>query len=201
MWQEFAAHGSQKFESIKAVDERLQDLEEALAELCLVISRETGNIEASGIFRARTLRAKPEAGGKSHYECVNQLIHYWYCCAASKFLLNEGYQNLIVRPTGHDNIKQLDDESNDGPYDIEAIHPEIGRIVGEVFCVSEALWRQKIGKTCKKLIKSSAKKRFVFYNIEAKRTYQCKTNEIAIYGISTTLNVELVCSTYSLVKI
>jgi len=184
MWQTLAAHGIQAFKSIDEIAARRQQLERALAELCVVISRETGDLSKGGLERARALRSKPASGGKSHYECINQLIHYWYCCASAHYLLNSGFGSLVMRPTGHDNATDLgDDERVPGPYDIEAAHPSRGKLVAEVFCVSEALWTQKMGKTREKLKESPAPIRAVFYNVDAKPTYQSKMERLIVYGV------------------
>ena len=152
MWQDLSGHGVQVFAVREEVAVRAQELETALSALCLTISREIGNTNSSGLERARALRSRPDAGGKSHYECINQLIHYWYCCAAAAHLLCAGYGRVTMRPTGHDNVPDQEVEMiAGGPYDIEARHPRLGTITAEVFCVSEALWPQKMNKTRAKL--------------------------------------------------
>lgn len=186
MWQALSAHGVQTFATDTEVLARAHELEHALSELCLTISKETGNVSTSGLERARALRTKPLAGGKSHYECINQLIHYWYCCAAATHLLRNGFTSLTMRPTGHDNATDLgDDERPTGPYDIEARHCQTGTFAGEVFCVSKALWAQKMTKTRAKLAYSSASIRAIFYNTEAKPTYKPKMQRLVVFGIES----------------
>lgn len=180
-WQVLSAEGKLQLRSSADVELKFAALEQALSELCMVISRETGNTVLSGFDRARALRSKPDAGGKSHYECINQLIHYWYCCAAAKYLFDKGFENLVMRPTGHDNVAE--DEATEGPFDLEADHPEHGRLVAEVFCVSQGLWAEKMRKTRSKLSKSSAEIRCIFYNSEAKPSYRPKTEWLVILGV------------------
>lgn len=184
MWQQLSAHGLQRFSNANQVGARQKELERALSELCNAIAKETGNKKLSGLNRARALRSRPATGGKSHYECLNQLIHYWYCCAAAAYLLRRGFTQLRIRPTGHDNANDLgDDESNGTPYDIRARHKRFGRIVGEVFCVSKALWPQKMAKTRTKLANSKAALRAVFYNMESKPAYKPKMSGLIVFGV------------------
>lgn len=178
MWQALAAHGVQRFQTEAEVLVRRRELDGALSELCLAISRETGDLSAPGLQRALALRAKPAAGGKSHYECINQFIHYWYCCAAAGHLLGLGWVDLVMRPTGHDNTAEGADA-----FDVEATHPALGRITGEVFCVSPALWAQKMAKTRAKLARSNAPIRAAFYNLEAKESYRPKMERLKIFGV------------------
>jgi hypothetical protein len=186
MWQALSAHGVQTFATNAEIAARAQELEHALSELCLTISRETGDVSTSGLERARALRSRPDVGGKSHYECINQLIHYWYCCAAAKHLLRKGFTSLTMRPTGHDNATDLgDDERTSGPYDLEARHYRLGTLAGEVFCVSGALWPQKMAKTRAKLASSSASVRAVFYNVEAKPNYSPQMERLVVFGIES----------------
>ena|SRR5690606_20397999 len=184
MWQKLSADGVQFFRTEADLSTRVHELERALSELCHLISIEMGDSNFSGLERARALRSRPASGGKSHYECINQLIHYWYCCAAAKHLLSEGFTSLVMRPTGHDNATDLGDtEANGGPYDIEAHHAQFGEIAAEVFCVSQALWRQKMSKTLAKLAQSPASVRAVFYNAETKPKYRPKMERLVVYGI------------------
>lgn len=188
MWQELSAEGKLRLRSSAHVELKFVALEQALSELCMVISRETGNAFLSGFDRARALRSKPDAGGKSHYECINQLIHYWYCCAGATYLFGKGFENLVMRPTGHDNV--ADDQTTEGPFDLEADHPEHGRLVAEVFCVSQGLWAEKMRKTRIKLSKSSAEIRCIFYNSEAKPRYLPKTEWLVILGVDAKRTVQ-----------
>jgi len=186
MWQALVAHGMQRFDSVEQIEERMRQVDSALSELCFEISRITGDIGLSGFERARALRTKPEVGGKSPYECVNQLIHYWYCCAAARHLVGNGYIEIQVQPTGHDNVP--DDEGDEGQarervFDLEARHPSIGLLVAEVFCVSVALWPQKMNKTRKNLSDSTADVRLVYYNREAKQSYCPKMERIGVFGV------------------
>lgn len=181
MWQKLSAEGKLQLRSSTSVEQKFASLEKALSELCIVISRETGNTALSGFERARALRSKPDAGGKSHYECINQLIHYWYCCAGATYLFGKGFRNLIMRPTGHDNVSG--DDTGEGPFDLEADHPIHGRLVAEVFCVSQGLWPEKMRKTRIKLSASSAEIRCIFYNSEAKPSYRPKTEWLIILGV------------------
>jgi len=176
---------------------RQRQLERALSKLCLTISRETGNRSVSGLERARALRSAPAQGGKSHYECINQLIHYWYCCAAARHLLKLGFRRLEIRPTGHDNANDLaDDEADGGPYDIRAVHDRLGTIVGEVFCVSDRLWWQKMKKTRAKLEKSKAAVRAVFYNEESKPSWRPTLRGLVAFGVRAASSqvVEIACT-------
>src|SRR5687767_1169436 len=109
MWQELAKHGVQAFPTTESVRERISQVERGLADLCAAIAAAAGRHDISGIERARSLRAKPASGGKSLYECLNQLIHYWYCCAAASYLLSLGYRDLRTRPTAEESTS---DENN-----------------------------------------------------------------------------------------
>ena len=197
MWQQLAAHGLQTFASVEAIEARAAELEKALASLCLVISAETGNVNVSGLQRARDLRSKPSTGGKSHYECINQLIHYWYCCAAARFLLQSGCRDLKMRPTAHDNMSDPDSKRSGDPSDVEACHRALGQICAEVFCVSPSLWNQKMADTRKKLRGSTAAIRAAFYNVDAKPAYKAKMQGFVVFGIhSPTGQVDEICSSY-----
>jgi hypothetical protein len=127
---------------------------------------------------------------------VNQLIHYWYCGISASHLLSLGFTSIEVRPTGHDNATDLgDDEKDGGPFDLAARHPSLGRLAGEVFCVSEALWPQKMAKTRAKLAKSKADVLAVFYNAEAKTSYAPKMSNLVVLGITAeTGGVDLIAS-------
>jgi len=196
MWQELARHGVQHWGDVRAVAQRKTELEGALDQLCQVIAAEAGASHKLAIERARALRSKPATGGKSPYECLNQLVHYWYCCRAAEFLLHAGYQGLQARPTAHDNVRAKTEAERGRPFDIEAIHPSRGSLVAEVFCVSEALWTQKMLETRARLQSSSAACRAVFYNLEAKPAYQPKMENVAVFGIDRRGAVSLLCSTY-----
>jgi hypothetical protein len=68
-------------------------------------------------------------------------------------------------------------------FDLEARHPETGRLVAEVFCVSAALWPQKMNKTRRSLKGSLADVRFIYYNREAKDCYSPKLERLGVLGI------------------
>jgi hypothetical protein len=181
MWQALAAHSRQRFHADAELASRASDLEQALSELCFAIARETGDATKGGLQRALALRSRPAAGGKSHYECINQLIHYWYCCAAARHLLSMGFPEIVMRPTGHDNAADGEEDA----FDLDGTHPQLGRLVGEVFCVSEALWDSKMGKTRRKLEDSDAPIRAAFYNVEAKPKYRPKMKRLTVLGIES----------------
>jgi hypothetical protein len=186
MWQTLSAHGVQCFDSVEQIDERKRQVSEALSDLCDEVARIAGDVGRSGIDRARALRAKPEAGGKSPYECLNQLVHYWYCCAAARHLGQNDYANIQVRPTGHDNVPTDNGDGQPIPervFDIEARHPSFGRVVAEVFCVSPALWPEKMRKTRNSLKYESADARFIYYNLEVKHSYSPKMDRLAVFGV------------------
>jgi len=179
MWQDLASEGRLEIADRATINDKRREIESALSDLCLDIAVQAGDINLTGIARAKALRSKPAAGGKSSYECLNQLLHYWYCCAGASFLLDSGFGNLVMRPTGHDNMN----EGHLSAYDLEAKHPEYGDLVGEVFCVSRALWRQKIDATRGKLATSDADIQVIFYNAEAKPAYVPKSTWPAIFTI------------------
>lgn len=192
MWQQLAKHGVQPFSTDTAVRARMTEVEQGLAELCTAIATAAARKDLSGIERARSLRAKPADGGKSLYECLNQLIHYWYCCAAASHLLRLGYTELRTRPTAEENAS----DDNDA-FDVVASHPDGIFVVGEVFCVSSGLWPIKVKKTAAKLMKAPTDSfRLVYYNREAKDPYRARRQGLLFFGVSApTGEVELVCST------
>lgn len=59
-------------------------------------------------------------------------------------------------------------------------------VLAEVFCVSKALWPQKMHKTRKILNTSSAPARFIYYNREAKESYSPKMERLGIFGVTAT---------------
>jgi len=192
MWQELAKHGVQFFETDTSVRERISELERALAELCTAIAAAAGRHDLSGIERARSLRARPTNGGRSLYECLNQLIHYWYCCAAASYLLRLGYCDLRMRPTAEESTSDHNDA-----FDVLASHPDGVKIVGEVFCVSSGLWPMKVKKAVTKLMSAPPDfLRLIFYNREAKETYRARRQDIYFLGVGAPMgDVELVCAT------
>jgi hypothetical protein len=170
----------------------MTEVERGLEQLCTAISATAGRQDLSGIERARSLRSKPTKGGKSLYECLNQLIHYWYCCAAASHLLQLGYTELDMRPTAEESTS-----NNKNSFDIRACHPTGVRVVGEVFCVSSALWPEKVRKTASKLMKApSRSRRLIYYNLEAKETYGAERKGLFFLGVAAPKGgVQLVCST------
>lgn len=192
MWQELAKHGVQSFATATSARKRMAEVERGLGELCTAIASVAARRDLSGIERARSLRAKPTSGGKSLYECLNQLIHYWYCCAAASYLLRLGYGDLLTRPTAEESTS----DENDA-FDILASHPDGVTIVGEVFCVSSGLWPIKMKKTARKLSAAPPNSlRLIFYNLEVKEAYRAKRQGLFFFGIGAPAgDVELVCST------
>lgn len=192
MWQELSKHGVQHFSTSTASRERMAEVERALAQLCTAIAAKAGRQDQPGIERAISLRTKPATGGKSLYECLNQLIHYWYCCAAASHLLQLGYTELHARPTAADNTSNDNDA-----FDLKARHPDGISVVGEVFCVSPVLWPEKVRKTAANLMKAPPDSlRLIYYNREAKETYGAKRQGLFFFGIeASTGDVKLVCST------
>jgi len=111
---------------------------------------------------------------KSSYEGINQLAHYWYCVAAALRLFDIGCTNIEI--TGGS-------ENNESKGDVVATKPDGSLIVGEVYCVSSALWPTKTLKEIKKLSSLGGNvEKFIFYNIEAKSNYSSKSKDIAFYG-------------------
>ena len=96
-----------------------------------------------------------------------------------------GISRNTQRPTAHDNAAGPGNAANvGGPYDLQASHAGLGRFVGEVFCVSQALWQQKMRDTRAKLAKSDAPIRAIFYNCEAKPSYRPKMDRLVVFGIA-----------------
>src|SRR4051794_37424660 len=119
MWQELSSHGVQPFSNLDAALGRKAEVEAALASLCSAIALAAGDRAKAGIERARAIRARPVGGGKSLYECLNQLVHYWYCCAGAAHLLRSGYVDIRTRPTAEDSVSDTNDA-----FDIVARHPD-----------------------------------------------------------------------------
>jgi hypothetical protein len=167
-------------------------VERGLAELCMAIASAAARQDLRGIELALSLRAKPATGGKSLYECLNQVIHYWYCCAAAVYLLRLGYRGLHVRPTAEESTSAKNDA-----FDIIASHSTGVTIVGEVFCVSPSLWPAKVRKAVKKMTAAApASRKLVFYNREAKEAYCAKREGVFFLGVRVPSGeVELVCTT------
>lgn len=191
MWQDLAAHGIQPFGNPSQVDTRVREVEQALGQVCGAIAAAAAG-SGTGLERARSLRAKPAAGGKSLYECLNQLIHYWYCCAAARHLLTWDYSDVEIRPTGTDN------RSNDkDAVDVSGTAPTGVEILGEVFCVSTSLWPEKLRKSYNKLMKpDSDARRLIFYNLDAKPKYDAKKRPGAYFlSINTSGAIALACPT------
>lgn len=179
MWQVLAAHGRQEFQNACELDHRMRELEAALDALCLDFARVSSNQAMSGLERARQLRAKPIDHGKSLYECLNQLIHYWYCCAAGKHLMSCGCTALVMHPTAENSGSK-----EQHTFDLDACVSNGGHVIAEVFCVSEALWPQKMSKTIKKVLKADGDPHhLIFYNGEAKPAYPTKKAGIYIFAI------------------
>ena len=127
MWQDFAAHGIQLFRTSIQVQTRLRDLDQALDQVCVAIAQAASK-SGTGLERARSLRARPTEAGKSLYECLNQLIHYWYCCAAALHLLNSHYTNVEIRPTATDSRskdKHAVDVAATAPDGVQVLHPPV----------------------------------------------------------------------------
>jgi hypothetical protein len=181
MWQELAKHGLQIFSTEEELRTRMKQVDTAVGQLCDRIVESAARTHLQGIERAVSLRAKPDDGGKSLYECLNLLVHYWYCCAAGLHLFGMGYTRLEMRPTAKDNVATGRDV-----YDIVAFTQRSQAVVAEVFCVSTALWPTKMSKTLKKLQNAPSEcLRFVYYNLEAKPKYRSKRDGISFYSIST----------------
>jgi hypothetical protein len=181
MWQEFAKHGLQTFSEEEELRTRMQQINVAIGRMCDRIAETAARTELQGIQRAISLRSKPEGGGKSLYECLNQLIHYWYCCAAGLHLFDIGYTTLHMRPTAEDNVSTESDV-----YDVVAFGEGSQTVVAEVFCVSTSLWSFKMSRTLKKLQNAPAEcLRFVYYNLESKPKYRSKRYGISFYGVSS----------------
>jgi hypothetical protein len=181
MWQEFARHGLQTFADEGELRTRINQLDSATGELCDSIAQAASRLDLQGIERAVSLRSKPSGGGKSLYECLNQLIHYWYCCAGGLHLFGLGYVTVQMRPTAEDNVS-----AEGGAYDLVAFSPSKPTVDAEVFCVSKALWPTKMSKTLKKLESAPSEHlRFIYYNLESKPTYRSKRDGISFYGISS----------------
>jgi hypothetical protein len=179
MWQKLAAQGREEFQNTSALDQRMLELEAALDALCLDFARVGSNQEMSGLERARQLRAKPVDHGKSLYECLNQLIHYWYCCAAGKHLMTCGCTALVMHPTAENSGSK-----EKHTFDLEACASDGAHVIAEVFCVSEALWPAKMRKTLKKVLAAEGNPhRLIFYNLEAKPTYPTKKAGVYIFGV------------------
>jgi hypothetical protein len=147
-WQDLASSSVVTFQDVDTLSEKKLAVEAALLDLTNEIVRIAGAEGKSGLSRALDLRSRPRAGHKSAYECLNQLIHYWYCCSAGHHLFDLGARTLEMRPTGHGS-KASDGEHG---FDIAVRQNQELLICAEVFCVSAALWGQKIAKTAKKLV-------------------------------------------------
>jgi hypothetical protein len=169
----------------------VSEVERALDQVCSAIAEAAAGV-GTGLDRARSLRAKPVAGGKSLYECLNQLIHYWYCCAAARHLLTWDYSGVEIRPTGTDNWSKDTDA-----VDVVGTAPDGVQVLGEVFCVSTSLWPEKLRKSYKKLMKlDSDARRLIFYNLDAKPEYDPKKRLGAYFlAINATGSVTLACQT------
>ena len=199
LWQERAADGKQAFRDARAVSARIRELDRAFDGLCIEIGKavrkqagQRSSKSGDGLARARALRAKPAAGGKSLYECLNQLIHYWYCCAAARHLCHNGYTDLVVRPTAVDS-----GGGNDKAYDLSAVSPEGTCVIGEVFCVSPSLFAAKLAKTYDKLDRNkSGARRLIFYNHDVGKQPSVKRRPQAYFlSIAQTGAVQLVNAT------
>jgi hypothetical protein len=179
MWQVLATHGRQEFQSVSELEQRMRNLESALDDLCLDVARVSSDQKMSGLERARQLRAKPVDEGKSLYECLNQLIHYWYCCAAGKYLMTCGCTKLVMHPTAENSGSKGEHAFNLGAYTGDGT-----RVIAEVFCVSEALWQAKMRKTIKKVLEAGNEPhRVIFYNREAKLVYPTRKAGVYIFAI------------------
>lgn len=192
MWQKFASQGACSFQTVAELQTRMSEIDTALGQLCAEIVTMVSSA-GPALLRVRALRTKPAADHKSVYECLNQIIHYWYCCAAAKHLIQHGYTDLRLLPTAVDNAPK----GRTG-YDIQARSPEDIQIIGEVFCVSEGLWGDKIRKSYKKLARDeSGARRLIFYNCEAKDHYTAKRRPGAYFLtiVAPSGDVRLACAT------
>ena len=180
MWQDVASHGRQEFQNLADLEIRMEEVERALTALCLGFAKVSSDTLRSGLVRALDLRAKPaRKKGKSLYEGLNQLIHYWYCCAAAKYLLAQGCIELVVHPTGHDS------GSKETPnYDIAAKTSDGMSLIAEVFCVSSGLFNSKVGKTLEKFDKADdTVHRIIFHNQVDGRTLGARSRELYVFSI------------------
>jgi hypothetical protein len=192
-WQEFVTHGVEAFGDALLLKNRQDLIESALGGLCDEIARTATKEGLCGLERAKSLRTRPAEDRKSLYECLNQLIHYWYSCAAGIHLYSRGYENIVLRPTGTYSKSKKNDH-----YDIVAAHLRGQKVVGEVFCVSEVFWSTKMQKTKAKLNKHAPvqSRRLIYYNTEARKApYSPRTGRFVIFGISPAGSVELISST------
>jgi hypothetical protein len=115
----------------------------------------------------------------TEYECLNQLIHYWYCCAAGKHLITCGGIALVMHPTAENSGSK-----EKHTFDLSAYASDGGHAIAELFCVSAALWPEKMRKTIKKVLKAdSDPHRLIFYNQEAKSAYPTKKAGVYIFAI------------------
>jgi hypothetical protein len=193
MWQKFASQGACSFQTVAELQAQMNDIDAALGQLCSEIVTIVSGA-GPALLRVQALRTKPaEPGHKSVYECVNQIMHHWYCCAAAKHIIQHGYSDLRLLPTAVDNAPK----GRTG-YDIQGRSPEGIQIIGEVCCVSQGLWNGKIRKTYKKLSRDeSGARRLIFYNCEAKSHYTAKKRPGAYFLTiaSPSGDVRLACAT------
>lgn len=104
---------------------------------------------------------------------------------AGKQLMKLDLTNLLITGGAEDSGQ---------PADINATTKYGKKIFGEIYCVSEALWRKKTSDTIKKLNNKKADSKFILFNLEAKKEYKSKTKNIAFYGVDRNLQkVSLLC--------
>lgn len=140
-WQEFVTHGVEAFGDALLLKNRQDLIESALGGLCDEIARTATKEGLCGLERAKSLRTRPAEDRKSLYECLNQLIHYWYCCAAGIHLYSRGYENIVLRPTGTYSKSKKNDH-----YDIVAAHLGDKKLLERYFASQRSSGRQKCRK-------------------------------------------------------
>jgi hypothetical protein len=192
LWQVLSGHGLQRFSTGEEISRRQRLVERGLEQVCSGIAGVVSDSNAPAILRVRDLRSKALDGGKSLYECLNQLIHYWYCCSAALHLVSCGYTDIRMRPTGAENV-----DGDRGAYDLEAFHPSEAPVIAEVFCVSRSLWEKKKSGSIKKLAASATGVlRSIYYNEECKPALKARIPGFRFYGVTAhSGNVRLICDT------
>jgi len=184
IWSKLISEGTISFSDIESIEDKISEIETATELLLIDISSICNRSTVSFIERAIALKTKG-VDHKSPYEAINQLLHYWHCMVAAKMLIKIGGENIKVTG-GAENSGQS--------ADVMANLKNKKKILGEVYCVSEALWPTKTSKTIKKINSEDADYKFILFNLEAKPEYISKSENIAFYGVNrNSQSINLLC--------
>ncbi len=185
LWTNLISEGSVRFCSKSELLKKKDHIEMAADQ----VRKEISDICSSGLKALDGLIALKTKGNerKSHYEAINQIAHYWYCIIAGLRLFDLGFSEVILTGGAEDSSSQGDVAG--------MLNGEL-KIVGEVYCVSSALWRAKTQKEIAKLQSCDICDKFILFNLEAKPRCQSAARNIAFYGADReSEEIKLLCYT------